>query len=99
MLVLGLQHMEPHEIDSRWLKVAEGVAETCYKMYKLAWSGLSPEYVRFNVADEQTGTSISLSLSRGVFYCFSRDDLENFWISFISILHSFIVRTIPFSKS
>lgn len=55
MLILGIENLEPHEIDSRWIKVAEGVAETCYKMYKLAYTGLSPEYVRFNVADDVNG--------------------------------------------
>ena len=33
----------------KWVEVAEAITETCYKMYKLAPSGLAPEKVEFEV--------------------------------------------------
>eukprot|EP00392_Amoebophrya_sp_AT5.2_P001722 g1724.t1 len=49
MLILGLLELPPEEHDPRWFPAAEGVAECCYKMYRLVHTGLSPEYVRFDV--------------------------------------------------
>ncbi len=48
MLMLGVSEMDKEEVDPRWQTTAAGVTETCYKMYKLARTGLSPEYVRFD---------------------------------------------------
>ncbi|CAD7966420.1 unnamed protein product [Amoebophrya sp. A25] len=49
MLLLGVMELPQSDVDPRWFPAAEGIAETCYKMYKLARTGLSPEYVKFDV--------------------------------------------------
>ena len=33
MLILGITELKPEEVDPRWYPAAEGIAETCYKMY------------------------------------------------------------------
>jgi len=60
MLLLGITELSPADVDPRWLPAAEGVAETCYRMYKLTPSGLSPEYVKFNVDKDENDIEVPL---------------------------------------
>ena len=49
MLLLGIAELPPERVNPKWWDAAEGITETCYKMYKMVNTGLSPEYVRFDV--------------------------------------------------
>ncbi|CAE8685204.1 unnamed protein product [Polarella glacialis] len=49
MLMLGSRTLPKNEVDPRWEPFAADLTRTCYEMYVRAPSGLSPEYVHFNV--------------------------------------------------
>ncbi|CAJ1390095.1 unnamed protein product [Effrenium voratum] len=49
MLMLGSRNLPPNEVDPRWEPFAAELTYTCYQMYVRTPTGLSPEYVNFNV--------------------------------------------------
>eukprot|EP00392_Amoebophrya_sp_AT5.2_P001038 g1040.t1 len=46
-------------VKERWLNTAKGVAETCYNMYAVSPTGLSPEFVWMNRVADEDGTVFS----------------------------------------
>ena len=49
MLMLGSRNLPAEEVDPRWEPLAEDLTYTCYQMYVRTPTGLSPEYVNFNL--------------------------------------------------
>lgn len=54
MIVLGVDGLGDDEVERReqWMQLAEGLTETCYKMYTKSPSGLSGEHIRLGEHDE-----------------------------------------------
>lgn len=59
MLMLGSRSLPPEEVDPRWEPLAADLTYTCYQMYVRTPTGLSPEYVNFNV---QSGKGQDMSI-------------------------------------
>jgi len=49
MLMLGSRTLPAEEVDSRWEPLAVEITETCYQMYRRTRTGLSPEFVDFDM--------------------------------------------------
>eukprot|EP00930_Biecheleria_cincta_P045343 TRINITY_DN31262_c0_g1_i1.p1 TRINITY_DN31262_c0_g1~~TRINITY_DN31262_c0_g1_i1.p1 ORF type:complete len:945 (-),score=148.70 TRINITY_DN31262_c0_g1_i1:11-2845(-) len=53
MLMLGSRTLPKHEVDPRWEPFAAELTRTCYEMYARTPTGLSPEYVTFDLGAAQ----------------------------------------------
>lgn len=53
MLMLGSRTLPKHEVDPRWEPFAAELTRTCYEMYVRTPTGLSPEYVTFDLGAPQ----------------------------------------------
>jgi len=60
MLMLGSRTLPKEEVNPRWEEIAAGITETCYQMYKRTPTGLSPEYVVFNMQSKDNDMSIPM---------------------------------------
>lgn len=47
--MLGSRTLPAEEVDSRWEPLAVEITETCYQMYRRTRTGLSPEFVDFDM--------------------------------------------------